>query len=436
MDKLENTASDPLVKKLFLTKKELLEALTGGSEFYIEAFYIAFALSAALLVSIILRRRLAERLHNHPPKRIDAEFLLKPTVLLGPLLAILYLSIFKPFVVSAGGGTWIDAVMRLCVAYAAVKCVRMIVRSPVIGYFIGTIIMVVAVLDVTGFNDSTQSYLEAMTFEIGKFKLSMLNLVYGTVILVLVFWMAGISSNTLESYLRRSSGMSYNTRELTVKFFRILVYFIAMLVTLSALGVDLTAFAVFGGALGVGIGLGLQKLTANFVSGVTLLLEKSIKIGDLIEVAGITGWVRQLYIRYALVETFDGRELLIPNEELISTRVTNWTYTTDQARVEITVRITYDSDAVKARELLLAAAREYKKALKYPEANCFMKEFGDLGISFLLTFWIADIKEGRAEPQSEVMFAIIEKFRANDIVFAYNHYDSSSKSLLRKLPIG
>jgi small-conductance mechanosensitive channel len=436
MNTLNNTADSQLAKKLFLTKKELLDALTSGPAFYLEMFYIAFALGSAILVAILLRRRLAERFEKHPPRRIDVEYILRPMALLGPILAIFYLSIFKPFVVESGGGAWIDAVMRLSLAYAAAKCVTLIVRSRIIAYFIATIIMVVALLDVTGFTPSTRAYMEGMTFEVGKFKLSMLNLIHGTVILVLVFWMAGISSNTLESYLRRSSSMSYNTRELTVKFFRVLVYFIALMITLSAVGVDLTAFAVFGGALGVGIGLGLQKLTSNFVSGVTLLLEKSIKIGDLIEVAGITGWVRQLYIRYALVETQDGRELLIPNEELISTRVTNWTYTTDQARVEIPVRITYDSDPIKARELMLAVVRDYKQALKYPEPHCFLKEFTDLGMLFSLTFWIPDVKAGRAEPQSDVMFAILEKFRTNGIVMAYNKADASSKNLLSKLPIG
>ncbi len=134
---------------------------------------------------------------------------------------------------------------------------------------------------------------------------------------------------------------------MTVKFFKIFVYLVAFVITLSAMGIDLTAFAVFSGALGVGVGLGLQKLTGNFVSGVTLLLEKSIKIGDLIEVAGNTGWVRQLHTRYALIETFDGREIMIPNEELVSTRVINWTLTTTLARAEVKIAIDLDSDAEK-----------------------------------------------------------------------------------------
>jgi small-conductance mechanosensitive channel len=233
-----------------------------------------------------------------------------------------------------------------------------------------------------------------------------------------VFWGAGLLSNTLESYLRRRTRLSANTRHLTVKFFRILIYVGAIAVTLSAIGIDLTAFAIFSGALGVGIGLGLQKLTANFVSGVTVMMERSIKIGDLIEVGGQTGWVRQLNMRYVLIETSDGREILIPNEELVSTRVINWTLTTTLARIEINVTVGFDSDAGKARELLLAAALEHPKCLHDPQPTCWLREFADHGIRFVLSFWIADVKEGRNGPQSDVMFSILKKLRESQITLA------------------
>jgi small-conductance mechanosensitive channel len=157
--------------------------------------------------------------------------------------------------------------------------------------------------------------------------------------------------------------------------------------------------------------LGLQKITANFVSGITLLMEKSIKIGDLIEVGGSTGWVRQLNIRYALIETADGREILIPNEELVSTRVTNWTHTSNTARIDIKVGVSYASDPLQVRELMLAAARAHPLCLKDPAPSCWLNEFGYNAMQFLLIFWIPDVRDGRMGPQSEVMIAILEKFR-------------------------
>lgn len=408
---MDTAAAAPLVKQLTVTQQDLLTALTSPG-FYVEMIFIGMALALAWIIAKLVQYRIKAYVRNHPPKKIDAEFVTKPFALLAPLLALLYLSLVKPFSEQyAGGSEWIVAISKLCVAYAAAKIVLLILNGRAIAWFLAVIIMIIAVLDVSGFMKTTSAYLASMAIEIGSFKLSILNLVHGIVILVIVFWIAGLLSRTLESYLRRSSGLSYNARELIVKFFRIFVYFIAFLITLSAVGVDLTALAVFGGALGVGVGLGLQKITANFVSGVTLLLEKSIKIGDLIEVGGITGWVRALNIRYALVETADGRDLMVPNEELISTRVTNWTYSNDLARIEIKVPLPYDADATQARDLMVAAAYEHKRCLKNPAPLCHLKEFTEKGMLLALTFWIPDVKEGRLGAQSDVMFTILAKFK-------------------------
>jgi len=407
----QSAESAHLAKNFFIRKQEFIVAL-ASPDFYIQLVFIGMALTIAWLMAMLIRRRAKSHFAAHPPKRIDVEFITKPLTLIGPLLALLYLSIIKPLADDyAPAIDLTDAAFQLCFAYFLVKCVLLIVRSQPVAYFISFVIMLVAALRATGFIRSTVEYLHSMGFEIGQFHISVLNLVHGIVILVVVFWIAGVLSRTLESYLRRSSTLSYTARELTVKFFSIFVYFVALMITLSVMGVDLTAFAVFGGALGVGIGLGLQKLTANFVSGITLLMEKSIKIGDLIEVGGNTGWVRQLNIRYALIETADGREVLIPNEELISTRVTNWTHSSNTARLDIKVNVAYNSDPAKVRDLMIEAARAHPLCLKNPAPACWLREFGDNALQFMLTFWIPDVREGRFGPQSDVMIVILRKFR-------------------------
>lgn len=413
-----DSAAAPLVRKFSLSKQELLDALSS-SDFYMEWLSIGAALALAWLVAWLIRRRTVDHLHTHPPKSIDTVFITRPLLLLTPILAMIYFGVMRPFFSGVHDGLWIEAVNQLCLAYLAARCVTLIVRTRFISYLIATVIMISALLDVSGFMPATTAYLDDIAFSIGKFRISVLGLIHGTVILVIVFWLAAISSSTLESYLRRSSRLSYNARELTVKFFRLFVYFTALIITLSAMGVDLTAFAVFGGALGVGIGLGLQKITANFVSGITLLLEKSIKIGDLVEIGGVTGWVRQLNVRYTLIETQDGRELMIPNDDLVSTRVTNWTHTHNKARVEIAVNIAYNSDAALAQKLMLDAANEHPNCLKNQPVECWLREFGASALHFLLVFWVPDIREGRFKPQSEVMFAILGKFRQHGISIPY-----------------
>ena len=399
------------VKNILARKAEFVSALST-TDFYLQLFIIGIAIALAWVTAMVIGRRIKAHIAKHPPKRIDIEFITKPLSMLAPLLALLYLSLLKPIVDTFEvDGNWIEAVVQLCFAYCIAKCVLLVVRSRPVANFIAFVIMLVAALRASGFTSFTVVYLNSLSIEIGAFHISMLGLFHGIVILVVVFWIAGFLSRTLESYLRRSSTLSYMARELTVKFFRIFVYFMALMITLSSVGVDLTAFAVFGGALGVGVGLGLQKITANFVSGITLLMEKSIRIGDLIEVAGNVGWVRQLNIRYALIETADGREVMIPNEELVSTRVINWTHTSNTARIDIKVHVAYNSDVAKVREVMLQAAREHPLCLKTPAPSCWLREFGDNALQFLLIFWIPDVHDGRFGPQSDVMISILQKFR-------------------------
>lgn len=408
----------PIVKKIFATKEELVEALSS-SDFYLEALMVGLAIVLSVLIAYVVRRRVRAYFTSHSVNKIDIDLIKKPLALLSPLLSLIFLSIIKPFAEQYSHSSAItDAASQLTLAYLGAKSVIILVKSRLVALFIALVIMVASVLQVSGFMKITTAYLEAMSFEIGKFKISMLNLINGIIILVVVFWIAGWLSSTLESYLRRSSAMSYSARELIVKFFRIFIYFVAILITLSTMGVDLTAFAVFGGALGVGIGLGLQKVTANFVSGITLLLEKSIKLGDLIEVAGNSGWVRELNIRYALMETSDGKEILIPNEELTSTRVTNWTHSNENARIEIKAILDFNADARKAIKIMLEAAKAHPRCLIHQKPLCWLREFTDVGMVFVLAFWIGDINEGRNGPQSDVMLSILEEFRKEGITFA------------------
>jgi len=415
---ISNDASAPLVRKFFSTKEEMIDALSSG-DFYLELLMVGLAVVLAGLIAYIIRRRTLAYFEKHPLQRLDMEFVVKPFAMLAPALSLLFLSAVKPFAEEYSNSSALtEAAINLTLSYIAAKFVLLIVRSRLVAWFIALVIMIASVLKVTGFMKSTTASLEAMSLEIGKFKITMLNLINGIIILVIVFWIAGLLSRTLESYLRRSSAFSYNSRELIVKFFRIFIYFVALLITLSTMGVDLTAFAVFGGALGVGIGLGLQKITANFVSGITLLMEKSIKLGDLIEVGSNTGLVRAMNVRYTLIETSDGREVLVPNEELTSTRVTNWTHSNEQARVEVKATLDFVTDAKKVMEIMLDCAKKHPRCIVEPKPLCWLREFSDSGLVFVLAFWIGDVHEGRNTPQSDVMLAILESFRREGIRFA------------------
>lgn len=389
-------------------------------QFYAETTGLAIAAFLGILTAMA-GARLLRKFHARytGPFDISSELVEHIIHLLNPICVIILISLWSPLAGQyIGANTLSDEALTLTGTWLLVRLIFAIVRARSVAWIISIIIIILSILSATGFLPITTKYLSDMAFQIGKYRISMLNLIHALIIFVVVFWLAGTLSKGLRTYLTRFPQLNYSTRELITKLFTVLVYFTAFMITLSALGVDLTALAVFSGALGVGIGLGLQKLTANFVSGVTLLVERSIKIGDIVEIGNITGTIRQLQMRYALIETADGRELMVPNEELISTKLTNWTYSNQHARIEISITIEYHSNVKLAQKLMLEAALAHPKCQEDPEPFCVLQEFTDIGMQFLLTFWIPDIRDGRLKPQSEVMFAIVERFRANGITFA------------------
>lgn len=256
-----------------------------------------------------------------------------------------------------------------------------------------------------------------MTFRIAGGKLTTYQMVSGVVAIIMLFWIASIAASVLERSVGRISGLNPSNRILLAKALQVALYFFLFMLALDGFGVSLTTFAVFSGAVGVGIGIGLQKVTANFISGVILLVEKSVKPGDLVELAGISGFVRHIGIRFTRVETGDGKEIMIPNEDFITGRVANWTLSSRRGRVEIRVGVSYDNDLELARRLMIEAACEHPLSSQFPGPSCYLQEFSEKSVQFTLFFWIDDVALGGAEPRNDVLFAIWRKFREASIVF-------------------
>jgi small-conductance mechanosensitive channel len=202
----------------------------------------------------------------------------------------------------------------------------------------------------------------------------------------------------------------------------------AILVAIDSVGVDLTALAVFGGAVGVGVGFGLQRVVSNLISGVILLVDKSIKPGDVIAVAGTYGWVTTLGGRYVSVVTRDGVEHLIPNELLISERVENWTHSHSRTRLKVNVGIHYRSDVHKAIALCVEAAAEIERILKDPEPKCLLIEFGDSAVNLQVRFWIADAHNGVQNVSSDLLLRLWDKFKEAGIEIPYPQRDLHLRS--------
>jgi small-conductance mechanosensitive channel len=223
----------------------------------------------------------------------------------------------------------------------------------------------------------------------------------------------------IEARIRTSRALSPTVQVLFTKSLKAVLITFALLIAILSFGIDLTGLAVLGGVIGIGIGFGFQRIVSNLICGVILLIDRSIKPGDVISVSGTYGWVTALGGRYVSVVTRDGVEHLIPNELLISERVENWTHTSNRTRLKLDVGVHHRSDLPEVIALCEEAARETDRVLKDPEPKCLFVEFGESALKLQLRFWIADAHNGVQNVKSTVLLRIWEKFKQKNVDVPY-----------------
>ena len=298
------------------------------------------------------------------------------------------------------------------------------------------ILLPAILLQLFGWLEPVINYLDQHSLALGEIEVSVYTLIKAILIVSVIIWLGKLIRNNTVTRIRSSKSLSNSTKELLVKFFDITLYSVLFLIALNLMGIDLTALALFSGALGVGLGFGLQRIASNFVSGIILISEKSININDLVEMNdGIMGYVRKLGARASVIETFDGKEVMVPNEDFITSRVSNLTYSNARGRVDISVGVAYGSDLSKVYDLILEAADTYEYALKDEgfKPNCYLREYGDSSVNFLLTFWLRDVTTGRWRAKSDVMFKIWNAFKAEGIEIPFPQRDLHIRSGLEPM---
>ncbi len=262
--------------------------------------------------------------------------------------------------------------------------------------------------------------LEDARIPLGKGELSVLDLGRDVVVIIVVVVLSLWASSLLEQRLMRGTHLDQNLRVVLAKVFRALLIVVGLLVALSFVGVDLTVLSVFGGAVGVGIGLGLQKLASNYIAGFTILLDRSIRLGDMITVDNRTGTVSVVTSRYVVVRGLDGVEAIVPNETLVTTTVLNHSYTSKDIKVGVPVQISYDSDLELAMRVMAEIAARETRVLQGPLAPVVnVLKFGDNGIELELAVWINDPEKGQGNLKTALNVAIWKAFRDNGIRIPY-----------------
>ena len=285
---------------------------------------------------------------------------------------------------------------------------------------------------ILGVVDDVSQLLDSAALSVGETRISALSVLQGVILLVAALWISLKLGNFLETRLQSVDELTPSLRVLLGKITRIALIAFAGLFVMSGLGIDLTALTVLSGAVGLGIGFGLQKVVSNFISGIIILLDQSIKPGDTISLGDTFGWIRELRARFVSVVTRDGREFLIPNEDFITSEVINWSFSDKYVRLDVNFGVSYESDPDTVSRIAIEAASKVDRVDATKKAPvCWLTEFGDSSINFKLRFWIIDPQQGLTNIRGKVMRELWYAFKENDIGIPFPHREVIFRNTLK-----
>jgi small-conductance mechanosensitive channel len=377
-------------------------------------------IALALLVAVVVRRLTVVRT-DALVERIDPRFrdrrmvqALRPLVVPALWWAAVVLLSALIGGLGYGNGT-LRIAGSLLLAWIVIHASSALVRDPFLSRAIATVIWLIVALDILGLLGAAEATLDDFAVTLGTMRLSLLGVLKAAIALTLLLWAAFAVSRVIQQRVAQIDSLTPSVQVLIANLLKITLVGLAVVVALNTIGLDLTGLAVFSGAVGVGVGFGLQKIVSNLVSGIILLLDKSIKPGDVIEIEQTFGWITSLGARYVSVRSRDGKEYLIPNEDLITHRVVNWSYSSPLVRLDVVFGVAYGSDLREVRALATAAALAPKRILREPGPACHVTAFGDSAVELVLRVWIRDPTNGVTNIKGEVYLALYEALNAKGI---------------------
>ncbi len=417
---------------------ENLQALIDRAWELVEAGYQYaslpwFATQAALIISCFviarfvgnrLEARLEERaraIKGHPGVlRVVIALLRRIDWLVFALLLFVALTIMRE-VTWYSRSVLISISLSLVLAWVLVSVISRVIRNRVVARILAWLAWIYAAVVILGLEEETTALLDGIALPIGDYRLTALFVVKAALLLTGTIWLALVVGNFTEEKVNQSEELTPSIRVLIGKVAKIGLVVVAGVAALSAVGIDLTAFTVFSGAVGVGLGFGLQKVVSNFISGVIILLDKSIKPGDTISLGDTFGWIRELRARFVSVITRDGREFLIPNEDFVTQQVINWSFSDKMVRLDVPFGVSYDSDPHVVSDLAINAALSVGRIDGARRPVCWLTAFGDSSLDFVLRFWIQDPQQGLTNIRGKVLLALWDAFKENGIEIPYPH---------------
>jgi small-conductance mechanosensitive channel len=385
-------------------------------------YQVAIALGL-LLLSLGLRKIFAPRLHEWMRTREAwPKWRLRWLLVIHKRLGgIIFVLLIWAVVLAMREITWpsrsylLGIIATLATAWLVVTFATRLIANPLLRSVVRYGAWIWVTLTILGITDESEQLLDSIALELGETRISLWLLLQAAFILGVFFMVARFLSRTTSAQIKRNDDISPSLQVLLIKFLQVVLFGAAFFIGLRTVGFDLTGLAVLSGAIGIGVGFGLQKVVSNLVSGIIILLDKSIKPGDVITVGETFGWINSLGARYVSITTRDGREYLIPNEDLITTQVVNWSHSNDFVRLDIYFGTAYGDNPHDVRKLAIEAAASVDRVLEHRPPVCHIVGFGDSSVDYILRFWIKDPTDGLTNIRGNVYLALWDTFADNGI---------------------
>jgi len=397
----------------------------SSPKFYSQLGLILLAVLLAFAVTRFLKS--SSPILKQPPADGPAlhlrQSIYKLRELILPLMMVLALSVSVDIGQALIQQSWLIRLsLSLAVIFMLYSIINRFVEKQLFRKLAIWFILPIAVLHIFDGLDEVVHYLETISLQIGNFKISAYGvarvLIFGSVL----FWLGRISNNAGQQIIRNQHDLDAGTREVFAKLFQVTLFVVVFLMLLQIMGINLTALAVFGGAVGVGLGFGLQSIASNFISGIIILMDRSLSVGDFIEMEdGRAGTIRELKMRSTTLETFDGKDIMVPNEQFITTSFTNWTHKNTKQRYSLDFQVAYKTDLHKLFELVREVVASHPQVISGPDIpleerpDAEIKGFADSGINILVEFWMEGIDDGPNRVGADLLLMIWDTLKQNGI---------------------
>lgn len=394
-------------------------------ETYSELGLIALVYCVAWIIANRIRVLVPifQSMPNDPKANPVKTHLYRAGRLLFPLIAILILRLSVELTQNYIENGW---AMQLALIVAALLLFRsfinIIILNPLVASIFRWVGMPILFFHLIGVLDDIVHVLDGIAIAIGTFRISVYSVLRVIIFGSLLFWLGRISNSTGKNIIRRQESLDISTREVFSKLFEVFLFLAIFIVLLQIMGINLTTLTVFGGALGVGLGFGLQAIASNFISGLIILLDRSITVGDFIELEdGRSGIVTELNMRCMTLETFEGKDIVVPNEKFITTSFTNWTHKNKKQRYRVDFSVAYKTDIRKLVDIIKEVVAQHPQVFSGEEIpfeerpDCEIDSFGDSGVNMFVEFWMDGIDDGRNRVGGDLLLMIFEALRENDI---------------------